>query len=336
MPMRKNRIAILFIAFFYLFLSEKKLFATKSDSLLIIHFAGDVVFANHFEYYVKNRFDYPFKRFPEFGRADISMVNLENPMTTSRDASEKPFVFRARPDYIRVLQNGGIDLVTLANNHMYDYKETGMLETIRHLDEAGIFHVGAGKNERAARSAVILRKKGVRLAFLGYYGLRRHSGCHPATADSAGTALRKLRLIRQDIRVLRDSVDFIFVNFHWGLEKEHIPQDDQIWFAHKTIDYGADMIIGHHPHVLQGIEKYNGKYIVYSLGNFIFGGNSRKHETTAILSVTINTCTRTIQPVTILPVQVDYWQPHLLSGEAARAVMDSVQQYSSVFEKSGL
>jgi poly-gamma-glutamate synthesis protein (capsule biosynthesis protein) len=335
--MKKNGLAALYIfTFLCLFLPKNNLLAAESDSLLIIHFAGDVVFANHFEYYVKNRFDYPFKRFPEFGRADISMVNLENPLTTSRDASDKTFVFRARPDYVRVLQNGGVDLVTLANNHMYDYKEAGMLETIRHLDEAGILHVGAGKNEQAARSAVIIHKKKVRLGFLGYYGLRRHSGCHPATADSAGTALRKLRLIRQDIRALRDSVDFIFVNFHWGLEKEHLPQDEQIWFAHKTIDYGADMIIGHHPHVLQGIEKYKGKYIVYSLGNFIFGGNSRKHESTAILRVTINTITRTLQPVSILPVQVDYWQPHLLSGEPARAVMDSVQHYSSVFEESGL
>ncbi len=311
-------------------------FATQPDSLLVIHFAGDVVFANHFENYVGNRFDYPFKRFPEFSAADISMVNLENPLTTASIASEKPFVFKAKPVYVQVLQNGGIDIVTLANNHMYDYKEAGLLETIYHLDKAGIFHVGAGKNEKTARSAVIFHKKGLRLGFLAYYGLRRHSGCHPATADSAGTALRHLKYIRADIRALRDSVDFIFVNFHWGLEKEHIPQDEQIWFAHKTIDYGADMIIGHHPHVLQGIENYKGKYIAYSLGNFIFGGNSRRHESTAILHVSINTQTHTIQQVSILPVQVDNWQPHLLTGESAKAVLDSVKQYSTVFDYSGL
>ncbi len=331
-----NRISLFGWLFLLLFLPETGTLAAETDSLLVIHFAGDVVFANHFEYYVKNRFDYPFKQFRVFSEADISMVNLENPLTTATEASKKPFVFRARPEYVHVLQNGGIDIVTLANNHMYDYKQDGLLETIQHLDKAGIAHVGAGKDEAEARSPVIFRKKGLRIGFLAYYGLRRHSGCHPATADSAGTALRDLRFIRRDIRALRDSVDFIFVNFHWGLEKEHIPQKEQIWFAHKTIDYGADMIIGHHPHVLQGIERYKGKYIVYSLGNFIFGGNSRKHETSAVLRVTIHTHPRTLKSVSIVPIQVDYWQPHLLLGTAAKTVVDSVKKYSSVFTQSGL
>ena len=331
----KLRTSTIFVCVLML-LSSLPLFGLDGDSLIVLNFAGDVTFANHFEQHVKNHFEYPFAKFPEFAEADISMVNLENPLTKGGIAAEKLFVFRARPKYVRVLERGGVDIVNLANNHMYDYGEQGLRNTIETLDRAGIRHVGAGVNEKKARTPVILIKSGLRLGFLAYYGLRRHSGSHPATADSAGTALRNLKYIREDIRALRDSADLIFVNFHWGLEKEHYPQPEQIWFAHKTLDYGADMIIGHHPHVLQGIERYKDKYIAYSLGNFIFGGNSRTHEDTAVLQVNIDWRTQHIKNVHILPVAVDYWQPHLLKGEHAKAIADSVKKYSLIFHREAL
>lgn len=319
----------------FIFLFSAMLQAALSDSAKVtINFAGDVTFANHFEYYVGKRYQYPFAKFPEFPAADISVINLENPLTRRGEPSEKKFNFRARPEYIRVLQDGGIDLVNLANNHIFDYSEQGLFDTIELLDAGNIKHIGAGSNLTSARKAVIFKIMDVRIAFLGYYGLKKHSDSYPATKDSAGTALRKLTYIRQDIRALRDSVDLIIVNFHWGIEKEHLPETDQISFAHKTIDYGADLIIGHHPHVLQGIEKYKGKLIAYSLGNFIFGGNSRKHEKTAVLQIRINKHKKEIAGFKILPVQVDYWQPRLMNSSSGQAIIDSLKKYSSYFEKS--
>jgi len=308
--------------------------APLDSTEITINFAGDVTFANHFEYHVGKHYQYPFSKFPEFSAADISVVNLENPLTRRGEPSEKKFNFRARPEYVKVLQDGGIDLVNLANNHIFDYSEQGLFDTIEFLDAGQIKHVGAGSNLNSARKAVIFKIMDVRIAFLGYYGLRKHSDSHPATGDSAGTALRKLTYIRQDIRALRDSVDLIIVNFHWGIEKEHLPETDQIEFAHKTIDFGADLIIGHHPHVLQGIEEYKGKLIAYSLGNFIFGGNSRKHEKTAVLQIRVNIKKKEIAGYKILPVQVDYWQPRLMNSTPGQAIIDSLEKYSSYFEKS--
>lgn len=307
--------------------------AASDNNTVVINFAGDVTFANHFEYYVGTRWNYPFEKFPEFAKADLSMVNLENPLTRRGTPAEKQFNFRARPEYVRVLKAGGVDIVNLANNHMYDYSEQGLFDTIDFLDRAGIRHIGAGKDLTHAREPVLLNIKGVRIAFLAYYGLRKHSGSHPATADSAGTALRNLSYIKQDIRAIRDSVDVLIVNFHWGIEKEHVPQTEQIHFAHKTIRYGADLIVGHHPHVLQGIEKYRNGLIAYSLGNFIFGGNSRKHEKTAVLQIQIDTHSKKITSYKMLPVQVDYWQPRLLSGFQKQALLDSLAQYSSFLEQ---
>jgi len=310
------------------------LYAAASDSgTITLNFAGDVTFANHFEYYVGNRWNYPFEKIPEFAQADLSIVNLENPLTRRGIPAAKQFNFRARPEYTRVLKAGGVDLVNLANNHIYDYSEQGLFDTIYFLDQAGIWHIGAGENLASARKPVVLNIKSVRIAFLGYYGLRKHSGSHPASADSAGTALRSLSYIKQDIQAIRDSADVVIVNFHWGIEKEHLPETDQIYFAHKTIQYGADLIVGHHPHVLQGIEKYRNGLIVYSLGNFILGGNSRKHEKTAILQIKIDSNSKKIASFEMLPVQVDYWQPRLLYGTQKQALLDSLTKYSSYFNQ---
>ncbi len=322
------------ICFLFFSLSVSLFGAVSDSNVIVLNFAGDVTFANHFKSYVGNRWSYSFEKFPEFSKADLSIVNLENPLTRRGLPSEKQFNFRARPEYTRVLKAGGIDIVNLANNHIYDYSEQGLFDTIDFLDQAGIRHIGAGKNMAFARKPVFLKIKDVRIAFLGYYGLRKHSGSHPATTDSAGTALRKLSYIKKDIKAVRDSADIVIVTLHWGIEKEHVPETDQIYFAHKTIQYGADLIVGHHPHVLQGIEKYRNGLIVYSLGNFIFGGNSRKHEKTAVLQIRINSDLKKIISYKMLPVQVDYWQPRLLHGFQKQALLDSLAKYSSFLEQN--
>ncbi len=324
--MKYNLIFLLFFIY--------PLVSAPADSLVTLCFTGDVTFANHFENYVKNRFDYPFKNFDVLHNADLAVVNLENPLTRRDCPREKTFVFKARPEYVRVLQNGGVDIVNLANNHIYDYGAQGLFDTIEFLDEAQIAHMGAGKDLAAARKPVIRTVKNIKIAFLAYYGLRPHSGCHPATNDSAGTALRFLPYIRRDIRKIRDSVDYVIVTFHWGIEKEHYPQDDQIYFAHKTIDYGADAVIGHHPHVLQGVESYKGKIIAYSLGNFIFGGNSRSYETSAVLKLILSQSSSATIMAEIIPVEIKFWQPHLAKGKHATQILDDLREYSAKFQRS--
>ncbi|MBN2425337.1 MAG: CapA family protein [Calditrichaceae bacterium] len=300
----------------------------------MLYFSGDVTFADFFQNHVKDKFEYPFQKMQWFKNADISMINLENPLTDRGIPVEKKFTFRASPDYVKIMKSGGIDIVTIANNHIYDYGVEGLFDTITHLDSIGISHVGAGKNLAEARAPAIFSVKGINIGFLAYYGLNKHSDSYPATKDEAGTALRNLSYIEEDIKGLKNKADFIVVNFHWGEEKANYPGTDQIDFAHQVIEYGADLILGHHPHVLQGIEVYKKKVIAYSLGNFIFGGNSRKTYKSIILAVNINVCDTKGYSVKIIPIQVDYWQPFKINNSDSLEVIHDMKKFSSIFNQS--
>jgi len=330
--MMKNLIQILLLIPFLSVLeaNDKK----DIEDPVVMFFTGDVTLSNHFEKYVGNRFDYPFSRLSWLKQADIFMINLENPLTTRGEPRPKLFNFRANPDYVNSLKRGGVDIVTLANNHIYDYSEIGVYDTIDFLKSEGIRFVGAGRNFNEAHQPEIFEINGLRIAFLGYYGSKKHSNSHPATEDSAGTAMRKLKYIKQDIKKIRDSVDFISVNLHWGYEKENYPDTSQVKFAHKIIDYGADLIVGHHPHVLQGVERYRGKIIAYSLGNFIFGGNSRTTERSAVLKISIPVKNPNSYVTELVPIQIDFWQPYRLTNSFKDSVIMELKEYSSIFENS--
>lgn len=306
--------------------------ANKIDSTVVLFFAGDVTLSDHFENFVGDRIDYAFKKLEWFSDADISMVNLENPLTSGGTPVEKMFNFRARPEYVDVLTYGGVDIVTIANNHIYDFGPDGLYDTLKNLSKKNIQYIGAGRNFNEARHPVIFYIKSLRIAYFAYYGTHKHSDSHPATNDSAGTALRQLPIIKEDIEKYRSEVDYIIVNFHWGNEKADYPEENQVLFAHNVIDYGADFIIGHHPHVLQGIESYKGKIIAYSLGNFIFGGNSRISYDTAILKIEIQGL-KNVKP-TVIPIKVNYWQPTLLDGKEGELLIKKIEELSSKFTKS--
>jgi len=312
-----------------IFIGVSSLFAQKDNITLM--FSGDVTLSDHFERHVGSRYDYAFKKLDWFTSADVTMINLETTLTKTNNPIPKPFNFKARPRYAKMLKDSGIDLVTLANNHMYDFGPDGLMETIRALDEAGVEHIGAGKNIKEARKPVIITIKGVKLAYLGYYGGGRYGESFPATRRSAGTAMRNLGYIGRDIAAVRDSVDLIIINFHWGREKAHYPEESEINFAREAINLGADIIIGHHPHVLQGIEIYRDKLIVYSLGNFIFGGNSRTLDRSAVLRINIDPWQPQSYKTALIPVQIDYWQPHRLHGVWADTILTQLQKYSAAF-----
>ena len=300
---------------------------SQQDSIVII-FGGDCTFANHFEKFVKDDFGYPFKNLNELREADISMVNLENPVSDKGKIIEKEFNFRMQPKYLQVLIDGGIDIVTQANNHVFDYGEEALFDSMRLLESVGSKYVGIGKYITEARTPVIFKIKNKKIAFLGYFG----SGAwYPATKSSPGTAPRLKNYIKEDISKLKDSVDFIIVNYHWGEEREEYPNEYQKDLAHFTINSGANLVIGHHPHVLQGIEKYNDGIIVYSLGNFIFGGNSKKDYDTMLFKITL--VDNKIIPQ-ILPVRIKDWQPSLMDGQEREDIIKKVKKLSLIFNNS--
>jgi len=287
---------------------------------IVLRFAGDLLLVNHYESAVGLDVSRGFREFDLLSTADIGMVNLESPVTLRGTRMEKPFTFRMHPRFLPALNDAGIDIVNLANNHIYDFDSTGLFDTIFYLDSVGMQYVGAGRNFDDAHRPVLAEIKGKRIAFFGYY----KGGEAPAAGETEpGVASRELELIQDDIRMARnrDSVDYVIVNLHWGNEKETIPKVEHVEFARQLIDMGVDVIVGHHPHVLQGVEYYQGGIIAYSLGNFIFGGNSRHTYDTAILEISIK---NNLLSYGLLPVRIDNWRARNLTGNDGAALVRMV------------
>lgn len=323
------RLFFLFLSLFF-FCHNLKSQSAHPDTVAL-YFAGDVTFANHFEQDIGDRFSYPFAKMKWFGDADISMINLENPLTTRGTPVIKEYNFQANPKYVKVLTDAGVDIVNLANNHIYDYGDDGVFDTIEYLDSAGIKHVGAGRNFTTACQPVLFTVKTLRVAYFGYFDSIKTMSLHFASDSEAGPVNFNLEYLKNDIAAIRESVDVIIVNVHWGIEKSHEVQERQIALAHEAIDAGADVIVGHHPHVLQGVERYKGKIIAYSLGNFIFGGNSHDSYSTAALKISIPVRFPKKIHANIIPLYVRHWQPHVMTGAGAKHLLYKMKKYSEIF-----
>lgn len=206
--------------------------------------------------------------------SDVFMVNEEFPFSDRGSAApDKQFTFRIPPEKVSLLKEMGIDIVTIANNHTLDFGKDALLDTCRTLDEAGILRVGAGADMAEAKKPVIMDIKGKTVGFLGASRVIP-DGSWNATAHGAGLLTTyDPGILLGEIKKAKETCDFVIVYVHWGIEREEYPEDYQRSLGKQYIDAGADMVIGSHPHVLQGIEYYKGKPIVYSLGNFVFGSS---------------------------------------------------------------
>lgn len=301
--------------------------ANPNDPTITLLFSGDVTLGESFAESVGNDYKWAFAEMDEYRQADLAMVNLETPLTTATDPLPgKQFSFKSDPELAtKILTDGGVDIVTLANNHAMDYQEAGLTETLNTLSQAGIEHVGAGQTVQDARRPQVIDVKGQRIAYLGYYT----ADFQIAGITTPGTNYAEEARIAEDIRALRSQVDWIVVNYHWGEELATHPADWQQQLAYFTIDQGADLVVGHHPHVLQGAEIYKGRPIAYSLGNFIFGGNSRSDYDTAVLKVSVNDRQMKAE---FLPVEVRGYQPKVVADAPGQAILQQIADRSSGFQ----
>lgn len=253
---------------------------------------------------------------------DLSIINLEGTFTDSDQRQEKTFAFKADPEYVSILTGSSIEAANLANNHSRDYGEESYTDTVETLEQAGIASFGYDQVD-------ILEVNGVKVGLTGIYELAEH--------------LDKQEEVRTNIAALKEAgAQVIIVNFHWGIEKEYLPNDTQKTLAHLAIDEGADLVIGHHPHVLQGIERYKGKYIAYSLGNFSFGGNSNPSDKdTMIFQQTFTVQDGKVEvndDINVIPCSLssasgynDYC-PTPLEGSEKERVLEKLKEYSANFE----
>ena len=254
-----------------------------------------------------------------FSADDLTIANFEGTLTESTEREDKQFAFKAPASYANILTVGSVEAVNTANNHSHDYGEESFNDTLTALDAANIIHFGYDET-------AVTEVKGVKVGMVGIYELNDHLG-------------REEQLKQNIAKVKQDGAQLIVVIFHWGNEKEEVPDDNQKTLGHLAIDEGADLVCGHHPHVLQGIEEYKGKNIVYSLGNFCFGGNAYPSDMdTMIFQQTFTIDQNGVQKdnvTNIIPCSIssdaDYnnYQPTPAEGEEADRIMKKIQERSS-------
>jgi len=246
---------------------EKYIPTSSSQSILFI---GDMMF----EWAVKDTMQrygagYPLKKIQSFLKSfDFVMANLESPLTNNdQSLVNQKYIFKATPDIAFILADAGITAVTLANNHMLDYDVTGLLDTLTSLSNAKVLYAGAGRNETTASLPIMYQLGESHIAVLCYTQI---SSKEMIAKNNPGVNFFELEKAKNDIQKYR-FCNTVIIILHWGNEYFYYPSSKQIDIAHALIDAGADAIVGHHPHVYQGIEIYKNRPIVYSLGNFLFG-----------------------------------------------------------------
>ena len=254
-----------------------------------------------------------------FSKDDLTIANFEGTLTESTEREDKQFAFKAPASYANILTAGSVEAVNTANNHSHDYGEESFNDTLKALNTANILHFGYDET-------AVTEVKGVKVGLVGIYELNDHLG-------------REEQLKQNIAKVKQDGAQLIVVIFHWGNEKEEVPDENQKTLGHLAIDEGADLVCGHHPHVLQGIEEYKGKNIVYSLGNFCFGGNAYPSDMDTIIfqqTFTIDqNGVKDDNATNIIPCSIssdsDYnnYQPTPAEGEEATRIMQKIQKRSS-------
>lgn len=325
MPVNKTKLLSIFLHSLFIFN-----FNLTIASSITITAAGDLMLGSWTQDVIENfGYDYPFQNIDTiFEDADIIFANLEAPFGSTGQVFPKTYSFQVRPDLINVLTAGKINLVSIANNHIMDFGIESLTETINLLKKNAVWFAGAGLNLSQAREPALFQVKEKRIAFLAY------SLTFPeefwATDTSAGTCFPFDTFVYKDIKKIKAENDFVIVSCHWGEELRETPKDYQIELAHNLIDAGADIILGHHPHVVQGIELYKEKLIAYSLGNFIFGSYSKKATESFILKINwdetgLQSCK--IIPINVFNEEIEF-QPTPFSGEEKMIFLEKLNKLS--------
>ncbi len=247
----------------------------------------------------------------EMNEADLTMVNEEFPFSTrGTQAPDKQFTFRINPSYVSVFQDMGVDVVSLANNHALDYGKEALLDSFSTLDEAGIPYVGAGETKERAEEAIFVESGGRTVGVLSASRVIPVVGWNIENEQPGLFCTYDSTRLVQRIKETKEQCDYVVVYVHWGLERKTYPEEYQRQLAMEYIDAGADLVVGNHAHVPQGIEYYKDVPIVYCLGNFIF--NEDMVDTYALKVLWDTEGKTTLQ---ILPVGITDYDTYELEGQ---------------------
>lgn len=350
--MRKRNILLLFSACivslcFLTCVSGKKVTSVaahtrkNSGQTIVLDFAGDINF---------NEGSYPTARYDskkkgilgglssdlvkEMKSADIMMLNNEFAYSTrGKKAANKSYTFRAKPSRVNLLKEMGVDIVSLANNHALDYGRYALADTFKTLDQAGINYIGAGRNMNRAKSPVYYTVGNKKIAYVAASRVVYSGDWYATNTKSGMIGTYDPALFIKSIRKAAKNSDYVVAFLHWGVERKSHPESYQRALARKYIDAGADLVVGCHPHVLQGFEYYKGKPIAYSLGNFWF---NNAYQNTGLLKLYLNKDGKT--KLQILPAKAQnaytYLMKDTLSKKQYWKTMQNIS-YGITIDKNG-
>jgi len=311
--------------------SSKNIKESVNNQEITISAVGDCTLGSDTNFGTENTLPYVFEQeqedysyffkvvYPILSTDDLTIANLETTLISEENYNtieayrvDKKFNFKGTADYANILTEGSVEVVNLANNHMHDYGVVGYEETKESLEKANISYFGYEDYK-------IYETKGIKIGLAGITGWNEETA-----KENTEQAIDYFH---------EKEIDIIIVSYHWGIEREYKQNGSQENIAKYAIDNGADLVLGHHPHVLQGIENYKGKYIAYSLGNFVFGGNKNPNDKdTMIFQITFQLENRKVTNISIniIPCSLsgkenknDY-QPRVLEGEEAQRVLKKV------------
>ena len=274
-------------------------------------------------YYEKNGPAYFLKNVKSIFEADdLTIANLEGTFTDLKTRADKTYAFKGPAEFVKILTNSSVEAVTLANNHSRDYGMQSLTDTRNTLDSAGVIHFGYDVTK-------VVEVKGIKVGLVGIYELIDHTGRAQQVKDNIA-------------KVKSEGADIVIVIFHWGIERDAAPNSHQTMLGRLAIDEGADLVCGHHPHVLQGIETYKGKNIVYSLGNFCFGGNSNPSDKDTMIFQQTFTVTKDgvkdDNVTNVIPCSLssernrNNYQPTPATGSEAERIMKKIKDRSELIK----
>lgn len=306
----------------------------SNGETVILGLAGDVMLGRLVNDRITlTNYEYPWGDMLSFLKStDINLINLETTFTKSEKKVWKAFNFKADPDKIEALTAARIDVVNLANNHILDFSEEGLIETIKALDDSNIKHVGAGIDKNAAKKPVIIKRNNISIGIIGYTD---NEPSWEADTHKSGTNYLRvgdIKKIEKDISEIREKVDILIFTIHWGPNMRQKPSKSFQEFAHKVIDLGVDIFHGHSAHIFQGIEVYDSKLILYDTGDFVddyYVTPSLRNDRSFFYIIEVSK--KGVVSARLIPVLISKMQVNKAKGEDYAEIVSRISMLSKDF-----
>ncbi|AOT68476.1 CapA family protein [Geosporobacter ferrireducens] len=303
----------------------------EKKETVTISLAGDVMLDRSIGSQIeRNGVDYPWIEVkPYFEKSDLVLLNLETSVGVKGAASpDKSYTFQSKPETLTGLVNAGVDGVSIANNHILDFGQEGFIETLENLEKSKIKYAGGGRNIQKALTPAIWEVNGQKIGFLAFSRVIYDMSWY-ATDKRPGIVSaydHYVNQIKDTVSQTKQHVDYLIVSVHWGKELDQFPQGYQEKLGKVIIDSGGDVVMGHHPHVLQGIEFYKNKPILYSLGNFVFNSKGQLSNRSMIFNIEVSK--QGMINSWIVPISIVNGQPKAAEEKEAKAIIDNLNRIS--------